>query len=85
MKTFTFESLNNIARLINGVAALLLTILLGKGNILEGIQGWELRPTFHGPRFPCWMEKYVFLILMREKNVSSIMDYVFVLYSHLCA
>lgn len=46
-------------RLINGVSALLLTLLPGKATILEGIQGWELRPTFRGPRFPRWMEKYV--------------------------
>ncbi|XWS48320.1 hypothetical protein CRYUN_Cryun13aG0065500 [Craigia yunnanensis] len=59
VKTFTYESLNNIARFINGVSALLLTILLGKANILEGVQGWELRPTFHGPRFPHWMENGV--------------------------
>ena len=57
MKTFTYESLNNIVRLINGVSALLLALLPGKANILEGIHGWELRPTFRGPRFPRWMEK----------------------------
>ena len=57
MKTVTYESLHNIARLINGVSALLLTFLPGKGKILEGIHGWELRPTFRGPRFPRWMEK----------------------------
>ncbi|GKU95035.1 hypothetical protein SLEP1_g8447 [Rubroshorea leprosula] len=57
VKTFTFESLNNIVRFINGLSALLLTILPGKANILEGFHGWELRPTFRGPRFPRWMEK----------------------------
>ncbi|KAL6281560.1 hypothetical protein ACE6H2_018441 [Prunus campanulata] len=57
VKTFTYESLNHIVRLINGVSALLLTFLPGKANILEGIHGWELRPTFRGPRFPRWMEK----------------------------
>ncbi|GLT44160.1 hypothetical protein SLA2020_180740 [Shorea laevis] len=57
VKTFTYESLNNIVRFINGLSALLLTILPGKANILEGVQGWELRPTFRGPRFPRWMEK----------------------------
>ncbi|GLT50420.1 hypothetical protein SLA2020_239070 [Shorea laevis] len=57
VKTFTFESLNNIVRFINGLSALLLTILPGKANVLEGIHGWELRPAFRGPRFPRWMEK----------------------------
>ncbi|EEF50639.1 uncharacterized protein LOC8286736 isoform X5 [Ricinus communis] len=56
VKTFTYESLHNIVRLINGVSALLLTALPGKGNILEGLNGWELRPTFRGPRLPRWME-----------------------------
>ncbi|PQP93238.1 uncharacterized protein Pyn_22764 [Prunus yedoensis var. nudiflora] len=46
VKTFTYESLNHIVRLINGVSALLLTFLPGKANILEGIHGWELRPPF---------------------------------------
>lgn len=59
VKTFTYESLNNIVRFINGVSALLLALLPGKANILEGIQGWELRPTFRGPRFPRWMENGV--------------------------
>ncbi|KAI4350885.1 hypothetical protein L6164_005292 [Bauhinia variegata] len=59
VKTFTYESLNNIVRLINGVSALLLTLLPGKANILEGIHGWELKPTFRGPRFPRWMENGV--------------------------
>lgn len=57
VKTVTYESLNNVVRLINGVSALLLTILPGKSTILEGIHGWELRPTFRGPRLPQWMEK----------------------------
>ncbi|KAJ3695676.1 hypothetical protein LUZ60_001053 [Juncus effusus] len=59
VKTFTYESLNNIARLINGISALLLTLLPGKAKMLEGIQGWELRPTFRGPRLPRWMENGV--------------------------
>ncbi|PRQ16482.1 putative triacylglycerol lipase [Rosa chinensis] len=59
VKTFTYESLNNIVRFINGVSALLLALLPGKANILEGIHGWELRPTFRGPRFPRWMENGV--------------------------
>ncbi|KAB2055025.1 hypothetical protein ES319_A11G007300v1 [Gossypium barbadense] len=73
VKTFTYESLNNIARLINGVSALLLAILLGKSNILEGAQGWELRPTFHGPRFPRWMENGVssFNQFIHELSVDS--------------
>lgn len=57
VKTITYESLHNIVRFINGVSALLLSILPGKTSILEGIHGWELRPTFRGPRLPRWMEK----------------------------
>lgn len=57
VKTITYESLNNVVRLINGVSAILLAILPGKASILEGIHGWELRPTFRGPRLPRWMEK----------------------------
>lgn len=56
VKTFTYESLNNVVRLINGVSVLLLTILPGNSSILEGIHGWELRPAFRGPRLPRWME-----------------------------
>ncbi|KAI0492857.1 hypothetical protein KFK09_027133 [Dendrobium nobile] len=59
VKTFTYESLNNITRLINGVSALLLAVLPGKATILEGMYGWELRPTFRGPRLPRWMENGV--------------------------
>uniref|UniRef100_A0A0E0C2Z5 Partial AB-hydrolase lipase domain-containing protein n=1 Tax=Oryza meridionalis TaxID=40149 RepID=A0A0E0C2Z5_9ORYZ len=59
VKTFTYESLNNIARLINGISALLLTLLPGKANMLEGISGWELRPSFRGPRLPRWMERHL--------------------------
>ncbi|XP_020571871.1 uncharacterized protein LOC110018777 [Phalaenopsis equestris] len=59
VKTFTYESLNNIARFINGASALMLAILPGKANILEGIYGWELRPSFRGPRLPRWMENGV--------------------------
>ncbi|XP_034595153.1 uncharacterized protein [Setaria viridis] len=59
VKTFTYESLNNIARFINGISALLLTLLPGKGNILEGISGWELKPALRGPRLPRWMESGV--------------------------
>ncbi|CAK7349763.1 unnamed protein product [Dovyalis caffra] len=59
VKTVTYESLNNTVRLINGVSAILLTILPGKANVLEGLHGWELRPTFRGPRLPRWMENGV--------------------------
>ncbi|KAI4347158.1 hypothetical protein L6164_007997 [Bauhinia variegata] len=73
VKTFTYESLNNIVRLINGISALLLTILPGKATILEGIHGWELRPTFRGPRFPRWMENGVssFNHFIHELSVDS--------------
>ncbi|CAB4281251.1 unnamed protein product [Prunus armeniaca] len=76
VKTFTYESLNNIVRLINGVSALLLTFLPGKANILEGIHGWELRPTFRGPRFPRWMENGVssFNHFIHELSVDSDSD-----------
>lgn len=57
VKVITFESLHNIVRLINGFSALLLAIIPGKASILEGMQGWELRPTVRGPRLPRWMEK----------------------------
>ncbi|XVF50634.1 hypothetical protein PTKIN_Ptkin04bG0117600 [Pterospermum kingtungense] len=80
VKTFTYESLNNIARLINGISALLLTILLGKANILDGAQGWELRPRFHGPRFPRWMENGVssfnqFILELSVDSDTSSIDY----------
>ncbi|KAH9722586.1 Abhydro lipase domain-containing protein [Citrus sinensis] len=73
VKTFTYESLNNIVRLINGISALLLAILPGKAIILEGIHGWELRPTFGGPRFPRWMEHGVssFNRFVHELSVDS--------------
>uniref|UniRef100_A0A5B6YR46 Partial AB-hydrolase lipase domain-containing protein n=2 Tax=Davidia involucrata TaxID=16924 RepID=A0A5B6YR46_DAVIN len=73
VKTFTYESLNNIVRLINGVSALLLAILPGKTSILEGIHGWELRPTFRGPRLPRWMENGVssFNQFIHELSVDS--------------
>lgn len=80
VKTFTYESLNNIVRLINGVSALLLTILPGKAKILEGIHGWELRPTFRGPRFPRWMENGVssfnqFIYELSVDSDTSSVDY----------
>ncbi|KAL8124139.1 hypothetical protein AgCh_011954 [Apium graveolens] len=34
----------------------MLTIIPGKASILEGMQGWELRPIVRGPRLPRWME-----------------------------
>ncbi|KAG0456584.1 hypothetical protein HPP92_024372 [Vanilla planifolia] len=73
VKTFTYESLNNIARLINGVSALLLAVLPGKTTILEGMYGWELRPTFRGPRLPRWMENGVssFNQFIHELSVDS--------------
>uniref|UniRef100_A0A803P6T1 Partial AB-hydrolase lipase domain-containing protein n=1 Tax=Cannabis sativa TaxID=3483 RepID=A0A803P6T1_CANSA len=72
-KTITYESLNNIARFINGVSALLLAFLPGNGTILEGIHGWELRPTFRGPRLPRWMENGVssFNHFIHELSVES--------------
>ncbi|KAA8542681.1 hypothetical protein F0562_023820 [Nyssa sinensis] len=81
VKTFTYESLNNIVRLINGISALLLAILPGKTSILEGIHGWELRPTFRGPRLPRWMENGVSSFnqfiheLSVDSDTSSSMDY----------
>ncbi|KAL5697280.1 hypothetical protein ACHQM5_030862 [Ranunculus cassubicifolius] len=57
VKTFTYESLNNIVRFINGMSTLLFAVLPGKATILENMYGWELRPTFSGPRLPRWMEK----------------------------
>lgn len=80
VKTFTYESLNNIARLINGVSGLLLAILPGKATILEGMYGWELRPTFRGPRLPRWMENGVssfnqFIHELSLDSDSSSVDY----------
>lgn len=81
VKTITYESLNNIVRFVNGVSALLLTILPGKATILEGMNGWELRPTFSGPRLPRWMEHGVSSFnqfvhdLAVDSDASSISDY----------
>ncbi|MQL79519.1 hypothetical protein Taro_011964 [Colocasia esculenta] len=81
VKTFTYESLNNIVRLINGISALLLALLPGKATILEGIHGWELRPTFRGPRLPRWMENGVSSFnqfiheLSVDSDASSSLDY----------
>ncbi|PKA66590.1 putative calcium-binding protein CML14 [Apostasia shenzhenica] len=80
VKTFTYESLNNIARLINGVSALLLALLPGKATILEGMSGWELRPTFRGPRLPRWMDNGVssfnqFIHDLSVDSDSSSIDY----------
>lgn len=73
VKTFTYESINNVVRLINGVSAILLAVLPGKASILEGIHGWELRPTFRGPRLPRWMENGVssFNQFIHELSVDS--------------
>ncbi|CAN1788087.1 Lipase member N [Linum perenne] len=76
VKTFTYESLHNVVRLIDGVSALLLTLLPGKANILEGLHGWELRPAFRGPRLPHWMENGVssFNKFVHELSVDSDCD-----------
>ncbi|KVI06498.1 uncharacterized protein LOC112509968 isoform X1 [Cynara cardunculus var. scolymus] len=81
VKTITYESLSNILRLINGLSALLLAILPGKTNLLEGIHGWELRPSFRGPRLPRWMEngvssfnQFVHELSMESDSASSV-DY----------
>ncbi|KAJ4961380.1 hypothetical protein NE237_021290 [Protea cynaroides] len=76
VKTFTYEAVNYIVRLINGVSALILTVLPGKATILEGIQDWELRPTFRGPRLPRWMENGVssFNQFIHELSVNSDTD-----------
>ncbi|KAF9618266.1 hypothetical protein IFM89_000901 [Coptis chinensis] len=73
VKTFTYESLNNSIRLINGVSALVLAVLPGKATILENMHGWELRPTFAGPRLPRWMENGVssFNEFIHELSVDS--------------
>lgn len=73
VKTITYESLNNIVKFINGVSALLLAILPGKAKMLEGIQGWELRPTFRGPRLPRWMGNGVssFNQLIHDLSIDS--------------
>ncbi|KAL5722220.1 hypothetical protein ACHQM5_005766 [Ranunculus cassubicifolius] len=73
VKTFTYESLNNIVRFINGMSALLLAVLPGKATILENMYGWELRPTFSGPRLPRWMENGVssFNEFIHELSVDS--------------
>ncbi|XP_058088027.1 uncharacterized protein LOC131234995 isoform X2 [Magnolia sinica] len=82
VKAFTYESLNNVVRLINGVSALLLAVLPGKTTILEGIHGWELRPTFRGPWFPRWMENgyssfnQFILELSEDSGTSSSEDYI---------
>ncbi|KAL2935496.1 Gastric triacylglycerol lipase [Bienertia sinuspersici] len=73
VKTITYESLNNIVRLINGISAILLAFLPGKASILEGLHGWELRPSFRGPRLPRWMGNGVssFNQLIHELSVDS--------------
>ncbi|KAF3493286.1 hypothetical protein DY000_02057448, partial [Brassica cretica] len=73
VKTLTYESLNNIARSINGLSALLLTLLPGKASVLEGLHGWELRPTLRAPRLPLWMHNGVssFNHFIHELSVDS--------------
>ncbi|KAL9243349.1 hypothetical protein vseg_017247 [Gypsophila vaccaria] len=73
VKTFTYESLNNVVRFINGISAILLAVLPGKATILEGLQGWELRPSFRGPRLPRWMGNGVssFNQLIHDLSVDS--------------
>ncbi|KAI5054900.1 hypothetical protein GOP47_0030045 [Adiantum capillus-veneris] len=56
LKAFSQEAFSNTIKLINGISALILTFLPGKATILEGVQGWELRPTLRAPRLPRWME-----------------------------
>ncbi|MFS7972272.1 putative triacylglycerol lipase [Helianthus anomalus] len=81
VKTISYEWLNIILRLINGVSAMLLAIMPGKTNMLEGIHGWELRPSFRGPRLPRWMEngvssfnQFVHELSMDSDSASSV-DY----------
>lgn len=59
LKACSQETFNNTIKIINGVSALILTFLPGKATILEGVQGWELRPTLRAPRLPRWMEEGV--------------------------
>ncbi|MCO5584056.1 hypothetical protein L7F22_037978 [Adiantum nelumboides] len=57
LKAFSQEAFNNTVKLINGIAALILTFLPGKESILERVHGWELQPTcLRAPRLPRWME-----------------------------
>ncbi|EFJ12557.1 hypothetical protein SELMODRAFT_123829, partial [Selaginella moellendorffii] len=59
IKTFTQEAFNITIKLINGFSAMLLALIPGKTAMLEGIQGWELQPTFRAARMPRWMENGV--------------------------
>ncbi|KAG5546416.1 hypothetical protein RHGRI_018559 [Rhododendron griersonianum] len=74
VKAFTYESLNHIVRLINGISALLLAILPGKTSILEGIHGWELRPTFRGPSGVSSFNQFIHELSV-ESDASSSVDY----------
>ncbi|MCO5593029.1 hypothetical protein L7F22_047034 [Adiantum nelumboides] len=56
LKAFSQEAFSNTIKLINGISALILSLFPGKATILEGVQGWELRPTLRAPRLPRWME-----------------------------
>lgn len=76
LKAFSQEAFNNSIKLINGISALILTFLPGKATILEGVRGWELRPTLRAPRLPRWMEEGVssFNQFIHEYAVDSDAD-----------
>ena len=57
VKTFSREAFNNTINLVNGGAAVVLALVPNKASIMEGLQGWELRPTFKAPRVPRWLEE----------------------------
>ncbi|KAJ7554662.1 hypothetical protein O6H91_05G002700 [Diphasiastrum complanatum] len=59
IKTINQETFSNTIKLVNGISALVLIMLPGNKTVLEGIQGWELRPTYRAPRMPPWMEEGV--------------------------
>eukprot|EP00850_Spirogloea_muscicola_P003823 SM000016S01811 [mRNA] locus=s16:14558:21897:+ [translate_table: standard] len=56
VKTFSRETFNNTIKLVNGVAGVVLAFVPGQANIVEGLRGWELHPTFKAPRLARWME-----------------------------
>lgn len=56
VKTVTREAFNNVINTVNGASALVLGLVPGRASIVEGLKGWELRPTFKAPRLPRWME-----------------------------
>lgn len=73
VKAFTQEAFDNTVRLINGFSAIVLSILPGKAGSLEGLHGWELRPSFQAPRLPRWMEDGVssFNQIFHENSLGS--------------